>query len=181
VATVNQEFQSAAMCRRMAFFAIAQGAIVIVVAMVAPFAASLKVSSLQRSMWPSAFQFLPAIVAIAGVAVAIPIFLRERAKVAVIKIEDNCLKLDKAYFPLKGLVEVSRNPEVMKWAFRRCGNGGLGAVRGRYWSTRVGKFEAFLTDSEYAVVLRWPDRKIVVSPADPEFFITCARSAAGIR
>ena len=69
----------------------------------------------------------------------------------------------------------------MRWAIRIRGNGGLGAIRGRYWSKRLGKFDAFLTGSENAVVLRWPDKVVAVSPADTEFFIYSARAAAGLK
>ena len=57
----------------------------------------------------------------------------------------------------------------------------MASIRGRYWSKQSGKFDAFMTDPEKAVVLRWPDRLVAVSPADPEFFILCARSAAGLK
>jgi len=84
-------------------------------------------------------------------------------------------------YPLEGLVDVARDPGILRWAFKIAGNDGLGAIRGRYWSKRVGKFDAFLTDPEKAVVLRWPGRVVAVSPEDPEFFIMCARSAAGLK
>jgi hypothetical protein len=38
-----------------------------------------------------------------------------------------------------------------------------------------------MTDSDHAVVLRWPDKVVAVSPADTEFFIYSARAAAGLR
>jgi hypothetical protein len=111
----------------------------------------------------------------------IPAFYYERSKVARFAIKNNCLVLGKKRFPLEGMEAAERDPEVLRWAVKVYGNGGLGAIRGRYWSRRLGKFEAFLTGTENAVVLRWPDKKVVVSPADTEFFITCAKSAAGIR
>jgi hypothetical protein len=76
---------------------------------------------------------------------------------------------------------VTRDREVLHRARKIWGNGGLGAIRGRFKSKRIGKFDAFLTDTDHAVVLRWPDKTVAVSPADPEFFILIARSAAGLR
>ena len=66
----------------------------------------------------------------------------------------------------------------MCWALKVRGNGGLGSIRGRFWSKRMGKFDAFLTGTENAVVLTWPASKVTVSPADPEFFIHIVRKAA---
>jgi hypothetical protein len=111
----------------------------------------------------------------------VPTFLYERSRVAMFTIKDDCLLLGGKSYPLRGAVEIARDPDILKWAMKLYGNGGLGAVRGKFWSKRVGTFQASLTDADYAVVLRWPDRVIAVSPADPEYFITCAKSAAGIR
>jgi hypothetical protein len=97
------------------------------------------------------------------------------------RIEDNVLVLGKKRYPLAGLSSIARDSDIMHWAIRVRGNGGLGAIRGRYWSKRVGKFEAFLTGTENAVVLRWPDKVVAVSPADTEFFIYSARAAAGLK
>jgi len=108
----------------------------------------------------------------------VPIFLLERTRTARFKIEDDVLVLGSKKYPLPGLVSVERDPQVMSWAVKLMGNGGLGAIRGTFRSKRLGKFYAFLTDPDMAVVLRWPDSVVAVSPADPEFFILSARSAA---
>jgi hypothetical protein len=116
-----------------------------------------------------------------GLLVVLPVFLFQRSRIARFRIEENCLVLGRKRYPLEGLVDVARDPGILRWAFKIAGNDGLGAIRGRYWSKRVGKFDAFLTDPEKAVVLRWPGRVVAVSPEDPEFFIMCARSAAGLK
>jgi hypothetical protein len=110
----------------------------------------------------------------------VPVFLVSRATTARFSIEDNVLVFAKKRYPLEGVVSVDRDPEILKRAVRLMGNGGLGAIRGRFWSKRVGRFEAFMTGTENAVVVRWPDRVVAVSPADTEFFITCVRSAANL-
>ena len=101
-----------------------------------------------------------------------------RATTARFSIEDNVLVFAKKRYPLQGVVSVDRDPEILRGAVRLMGNGGLGAIRGRFWSKRIGKFEAFMTGTENAVVVRWPDRVVAVSPSDTEFFISCVRSAA---
>lgn len=127
--------------------------------------------------WKLAAMFLaPAL----AVLVATVSFVRERALTAQFRIEDNVLVLGKRREPLAGLVEAVRDPVVMKGACKRWGNGGAGAIRGSFRSKRLGKFYAFLTDTEHAVVLRWADKVVAVSPADPEFFIYSARKAAGL-
>lgn len=118
---------------------------------------------------------------IVGLLITVPIFLYERSVTSQFSIEENCLVLGRKRFPLEGLVEASRDPNILRWAVKRHANGGLGAIRGRFWSKRVGSFYAFLTGTENAVVLRWPDKVVAVSPADPDFFIYSARSAAGLK
>jgi hypothetical protein len=108
-------------------------------------------------------------------------FFLERSRVSTIRIENSVLILGKKRYPLEGLVEVAKDPEVLKCARKRIGNSGLGAIRGKYRSKRLGDFETFMTDPSKAVVLRWPGRAVAVSPADSEFFIYSARSAAGLR
>ncbi len=108
-------------------------------------------------------------------------FLFERSKTSQFSIQDDVLVLGKKRYPLQGLVEVGKDPEVMRRAIRKFGNGGIGSIRGKFWSKRLGSFEAFLTGTENAVLLRWPDRVVAISPADPEFFIYSARAAAGLK
>lgn len=113
--------------------------------------------------------------------IVFPVFLLERSKASQFGIEMNCLVLGRKRFPLEGLTEASRDPHIMRWAVRVVGNGGLGSIRGRFWSKRMGTFYAFMTGTENAVVLRWPDKVVAVSPADPEFFIYSAKLAAGLK
>jgi hypothetical protein len=182
MARVNEEFQSAPKGFRGRFFAAAGILITFAVIVILPLVAfAHKAGTKSPLSYTDAIGLGILIVTVATMLVGIPIFVRERARVTRFAIEDNCLVVDAKRYPLEGLVEVARNPDIMNWAFKLYGDGGLGGIRGRFWSTRVGKFEAYLTDTDYAVVLRWPDRIVAVSPADPVFFITCAKSAAGLR
>ncbi len=86
----------------------------------------------------------------------------------------------KARFPLQGLQEVAPDREALRGARKVVGNGGFGAVAGRFSSKRLGRFRAYVTDPEKAVVLRWPDRCLVVSPDQPAWFVETVRRNAGL-
>lgn len=73
--------------------------------------------------------------------------------------------------PLSGLVSAVADPQAMRDSFRTFVNGGFFAFTGRFHNERLGAFRAYVTDPARAVVLRYEDRAIVVSPADPERFL----------
>jgi hypothetical protein len=52
------------------------------------------------------------------------------------------------------------------------GNGGFFAFTGYFRNKELGAYRAFMTDRRLAVVLRFPDRVIVVSPDRPEDFVS---------
>ncbi len=177
MATVNQEFESAPMGRRLV-----TSAIIIFTVALAGAASSIFVSYTRMSAQvPPGTKAIGFLAPFVGLFVVLPVFFFQRSRVARFRIEENCLVLGRKRYPLESLVSIARDPEILRWAFRKAGNGGLGAISGRYWSRRVGKFDAFLTGAENAVVLRWADKTVAVSPSDPEFFIYCARSAAGLK
>jgi Bacterial PH domain len=74
-------------------------------------------------------------------------------------------------FSLAGLESVSFEPCAMRGSLRLWGNGGLFAFWGHYWSRRLGFYRAFVTDLKKTVVLRLPQRTIVISPDWPEQFV----------
>jgi hypothetical protein len=125
-------------------------------------------------------RIIQTLVPLIPVVVLVPKVLYERSLVSRFRIEDNVLVLGRKRYPLEGLLEVAQDPDVLKRARKRFGNGGLGSIRGKFVSKRLGRFDTFLTGTENAVVLRWPDKVVAVSPADPEFFIYSAKAAAGI-
>ena len=73
---------------------------------------------------------------------------------------------------------LARQP--MRHAWKLYGNDGLGAYSGRFRSRRLGAFRAYLSDAERAVVLRWPDRCVVISPEQPSYFLEAVRKRAGL-
>ena len=82
--------------------------------------------------------------------------------------------------PLAGLKEATHDRDAMRGAWKIRGNQGLGTITGRFWSKRLGRFDAYLSDREHAVVLRWPDRCVVISPEQHSFFIETVRRRAGL-
>ena len=178
MATVNQEFQSAPIGRRVIVTAIACFAVLLVMGVFNFFFAQGHYS--HRSSDPIVGVVAP-LFPMVGLLIAVPAFFIERARTSRFRIEENCLVLGRRRFPLEGLVEVDRDPDVLRRARKLWGNGGMGSIRGRFRNKRIGDFYAFLTCTENAVVLRWPDKAVAVSPEDPEFFILSARSAGGLR
>jgi hypothetical protein len=82
--------------------------------------------------------------------------------------------------PLKALQSVTAEPTAMRGSIRLMGNGGLYAFTGLYRSDALGRYRAYVTDPARAVVLRYPDRTVVVTPDQPERFVQRVRHAAGL-
>jgi hypothetical protein len=176
MATVNQEFPSAPMGRRVVL------TLCFVLAVLAlGFIFNLYVALGKIQHAATGARILQALAPLLPIAVFVATFLWERSRASHFSIENNVLVVRRKRYPLLGLVAAERDPQVLKNARRRFGNSGAGSVRGKFTSKRLGNFEAFLTDPENAVVLRWPERVVAVSPADPEFFIYSARAAAGLQ
>ncbi len=82
--------------------------------------------------------------------------------------------------PLAGLTSAEVMDGAMRWCVRLAGNGGLYSISGWYWSRKLGRFEAYVTDVRRTVVLRWPKRTVVISPDRPaEFVQSVTRRLAG--
>jgi hypothetical protein len=84
-------------------------------------------------------------------------------------------------YPLEGLTQAEANRDAMFHAWKKWGNDGLGAITGRFRSKQLGSFEALLTDANHAVVLRWPERTLVVSPEREAYFVQSVRERANLR
>jgi len=85
-----------------------------------------------------------------------------------------------ARFDLAGLRSIAVDAKAFKCSLRTFANGGCGAFHGYFWSKRMGKFRAYVTDTSRSVVLRWENQCVVVSPKDTEYFIeeVCKRTGA---
>jgi len=82
--------------------------------------------------------------------------------------------------PLRDLTSASADPAAFRFALKVFGNDGAGSICGRYYSKRLGRFRAFVTDRANAVVLRWPAGAVVVSPDRPAAFLTAVARHAGL-
>jgi hypothetical protein len=176
MAIINQTFPSAPMGRRIMLTGVLVFGLLVIV-----FVGNLyAVMTRMRDLGSPGSRILQSSAPVFPLVFAMLSFGFERFRTSQIKIENNVLVLGRKRYPLEGLSEAVQDSDVLRNARRQMANGGMGAIRGKFRSARLGSFEAFLTDPERAVVLKWPDKVVAVSPADPEFFIYSARSAAGL-
>ena len=83
--------------------------------------------------------------------------------------------------PFAGLIAVTGEPQGLRGSLRLFGNGGLFAISGWFWNRRIGRFHAYATDPERAVLLRYRDgNQVVVTPHDVQHFIVRVRRLAGL-
>lgn len=73
--------------------------------------------------------------------------------------------------PLSGLESAKFEPEAMRGSIRTFGNGGLFSITGFFRNKALGAYRAFATNQHQTVVLHYPGRTVVVSPASPEEFV----------
>jgi Bacterial PH domain len=73
--------------------------------------------------------------------------------------------------PLAGLRSVTGEVDAMRGSMRLTGNDGFFSITGWFWNRKLGRHRAFATDLSRAVVLRYADRTIVITPHDPQQFI----------
>jgi hypothetical protein len=73
--------------------------------------------------------------------------------------------------PQTGLESAEVDLEAMRGSIRTFGNGGAFSFTGFYYNKRLRSYRAYVTDPHRAVVLRYADRRVVLSPATPEDFV----------
>lgn len=73
--------------------------------------------------------------------------------------------------PLADLRSARFEPNAMRGSLRTLGNGGLFSFTGFFRNRTLGSYRAFVTNPRRTVVLGYPRRAVVVSPARPEEFI----------
>lgn len=71
-------------------------------------------------------------------------------------------------------------PGVMQGSRRTFANGGLFAFVGNFYASDLGAYRAYVTDGMRAVVLKFTDKIIVVSPDEPDEFIAAVASVGGV-
>lgn len=91
------------------------------------------------------------------------------------RLEPTRLLVDRLLWPtaieLEGLEEAWHDPSAMRRSVRLFGNGGLFAIAGLFSNKRLGRYRAFATDPQRAVVLVFAERKVVVTPDRPDEFV----------
>lgn len=81
--------------------------------------------------------------------------------------------------PLSGLKSAEVDTEAMSKSIRTFGNGGLFCFAGIFNNNRLGSYRAFATDPKRAVVLRFSDRTVVVTPDQPDDFVMRTKQICG--
>jgi len=74
--------------------------------------------------------------------------------------------------PRVGLESAQVEPDAMRGSLRTFGNGGAFSFTGFYYNKSLGSYRAYVTDPRRAVVLRYTTRRVVVSPASPDDFVS---------
>ena len=72
----------------------------------------------------------------------------------------------------RDLRDVKVRPGVLTGSIRTLGIGGFFGYIGRFRSRLLGNYQAYVTDSSRAVVLRFKDDTLVISPDDPAAFVS---------
>lgn len=76
------------------------------------------------------------------------------------------------------LREATIDPQAGAGSIRLFGNGGLFSFSGWFRNARLGRYRAFVTDWQCAVVLRGAACTVVLSPADPVDFVRALQASA---
>jgi len=76
-------------------------------------------------------------------------------------------------------LSATRDPEAGKGAVKVSGNGGLFGYYGSFRSKRLGPFTAYATDWKFGVVVKTGGKTYVLTPDEPEMFMTRLTESAG--
>jgi hypothetical protein len=85
--------------------------------------------------------------------------------------------MGKKLFPLNRLTEARIEQNPFSGARRVMGIGGLWCMYGSFSSERLGDFTAYASGTSQGVLLTWPDKKVLVTPDEPERFIKALQTA----
>jgi len=73
---------------------------------------------------------------------------------------------------LTTLISAEADQDAMAKSIRTFGNGGLFCFAGAFRNKKLGPYRAFATDPKRAVVLKFINRAVVITPDKPEEFVT---------
>jgi len=83
-------------------------------------------------------------------------------------------------FDLSKLRRVEASPGITMGSIRAFGNGGLFGFVGYFRNEIIGMYKAYATDGMRAVLLEFPDLKVVVTPDSPAEFVEAVRDGANL-
>ncbi|MFC1841136.1 PH domain-containing protein [Thermodesulfobacteriota bacterium] len=78
---------------------------------------------------------------------------------------------------LNQLQTVEINPDAINKSTQTFGNGGLFSVTGKFQSEQLGSYIAYVTNPDLAVILKFTNKVIVVTPENPNIFAEQIKSA----
>jgi hypothetical protein len=111
--------------------------------------------------------------------VVLPVLILPGAALFIIRsyeIEPHALAIRRLFWTtrlsLSDLQSAVVAPDAMRRSLRLCGNGGMFSITGWYRNSALGNYRAFVTNLEKTVVLRFAANTIVVSPENPEQFVS---------
>lgn len=91
------------------------------------------------------------------------------------RLESGSLKVERLLWStridLAGLRSARHDPTAMKRSLRLFGNSGMFVIAGLFSNKKLGRYRALATNPANAVVLDLGERKIVVTPGQPEEFV----------
>ena len=75
------------------------------------------------------------------------------------------------------LQTVEINPDAIKKSTQVFGNGGVFSFTGKFRNEQLGVYSAYATNPDLAVILKFTDKVIVVTPENPNIFVEQIRSS----
>ena len=80
---------------------------------------------------------------------------------------------------LTDLISAEPDSSAMAKSIRTFGNGGLFCIAGAFWNKKLGHYRAFASDPPRAVILRFPERRVVITPDNPGEFVRRIKELRG--
>ncbi len=76
----------------------------------------------------------------------------------------------KTTLPIDGMLSAEIDPAATVSSIRTFGIGGLFGFVGKFRNQRLGNYTAYVTNGMNSIVIRYPDKTIVISPSKPTYF-----------
>jgi hypothetical protein len=126
------------------------------------------------SIWWLSMVVLPLLIACAALPFVVRGYTLENDRIVIKRLGWSSI------LPLAGLRSISSDVQQLHGSIRIFGNGGLLSFSGWFWNRRLGRYRMFATDPARAVILTYPDRRIVLTPHDPHGFVLRVRKLLSI-